>query len=430
MPTLMFTDNTLLRQAVKALDFLEYASSNSGLTYASLPSLEMCIAGVAKLADALVLFDQLVVDGYSNYDGSSLLDNPILVPAVSEGVVRELDLDDVLDESDLQYTRDVLKEALESKALWHFLVRRDELWKNNRFLESCFLNLLYDRGTMRTNNTETFDSMLAKDRISQLLADAIHENSSTLGRPGTQEHMFRVACIAMGIRAFLYMRVSEKLNLDYFPSIYRTPFIEYINDFQPSLRHVSEVAAERVGQGRDRFAESLGGPAGTSVIEAKLPVVLASVLKRSRRVNDIVPILLEIRRSKAATQFRRWSASVDSLAREGSIEQATRELHDMQHYLDGLADELNETKRYSLSVSVRPVSLSIPVRLPMTLERLLAKRRYRLVFLYDLFETAVRIRSIEGEVAKLLGRHLSRIEKGYFWLEDSPYEYDDLPGRS
>lgn len=430
MPTLVFTDNTLLRQAVKALDFLEYASSNSGLTYASLSSLEICIAGVAKLADALVLFDQLVVDGSSNYDGASLLDNPILVPAVSEGLVQGFDLDDVLDESDLQYVREVLKEALEGKALWRFLARRDELWKNNRFLESCFLNLFYDRGTMRSNNTESFDSTLAKNRTSQLLVDTIQENSSALGRPGTQEHMFRVACIAMGIRAFLYTRISEKLNLDYFPSIYRAPFIEYINESQPPFRQESELATGRVGQVRDRFVESLGKPVGTSVVETKLPVVLASALKHSSRVNDIVPILLEIRRSKAATQFRKWSASVDSLLREGSTEKATRELHGMQYYLDALADELDETKRYSLGVSVKPVSLSIPERLPIAVQRLLAKRQYRLIFLYDLFETAIKVRSIEGEVARLLGRNLSRIEKGYFWLEDSPYEYDDLPGRS
>ena len=150
---------------------------------------------------------------------------------------------------------------------------------------------------------------------------------------------------------------------------------------------------------RREIAREVNSGANCDLFDLDLPPVLGAVLREARKPEDCLPVAIQMRKTAAATQYRRSLQSV-------SAPDSGREILMLRADLEELKQNLRkEMLLERQTVSFGLWKFSFPVKVPSWMFKsfYLPGRRH-MQFIRDLGVAAINLRSFEGQLIQVFHR--------------------------
>lgn len=216
---------------------------------------------------------------------------------------------------------------------------------------------------------------------------------------------------ALLVRAYFYLFLCELSGSTYYADAFRSPLIRAIlkgsakSDRAFAERIHESIAAEETE--RDRL---MNRALGYQAFAAPAPPVAAAVLHRAKRLDEILPIAIEMRESSRAKEMRAFCKEVDTAVRIGDrrrVEAAVNELATMGvDLVKGSGAKLSAAESAGgsreLAVYQTPLGKLVAKLIPDSIRKLLPKLSApRLAFLHELRGTPRTLSTLEQQIRKI-----------------------------
>lgn len=230
-----------------------------------------------------------------------------------------------------------------------------------------------------------------------------------LNFPEREYHEFYAA--ALLIRSFFYLFTCELTGCSYYSDAYRAPLIKaLLAGGKRMKKKFAEVVLKDFGEDEIRRDEVLNNALGFDAFKMTTPLVASAVLQKARGLEEVLPIALEVRSSRRATDFRRYCAEVDQAIQRGDrkrVEEAFRDLAAMGiEVVQGIETPKSpsapvQTAKELASYGSPLIKVIWPL-LANPVERLYKRIRYRrLAFIHDLRELPRILTPVEKKLREL-----------------------------
>jgi hypothetical protein len=229
-----------------------------------------------------------------------------------------------------------------------------------------------------------------------------------------QENYEEFFAAALIHRSFFYLYASELLGSTYSADAYRTPIVKSLLSTHASGRdRFAQIVMSAVGNDEARRDEIVNNAFGFDAFSVSTPIVALAVLHKSSRVEDIMPVALEMRSQRSVQDFRAYCHTVDTAIRAGdrsAVEDALRDLSALgvQMAKDIEGQDATDSAMTSIKELASYGSRIVKALWPLLAEpaqKLYKKVRYRrLAFLDDLKSTPRIVPNIERELKRLTQR--------------------------
>ena len=216
--------------------------------------------------------------------------------------------------------------------------------------------------------------------------------------------------VQIAINTVFYLMCSQLLGVPYKPSVLRSSLLgRFINSaFESQHFTAADVALTLLEKDREAAArEYFQRILEFNLIDTHIPCVLAAVLREARSPRDVVRVTKEMRETKGAIQFRKWTGEFASAIQDGDLSEIGRFVADLRGVTADVRKELGvvETLDDSIQIGWGPVALGHAFSLPKILRKPIYFKRH-LWFLHDLYKSAMTMARIADEIQRVFVRSL------------------------
>lgn len=242
-------------------------------------------------------------------------------------------------------------------------------------------------------------NLIDSKELSRTFRRKLRENADSIRLSGTS-HFYPEDILGYFLRGLYYNDVAKANNIPYHPHGGRSPIV--MSDGLWAAGAAKDYAClpvQFVQKLRREIAREVNSAANCDLFDLDLPPVLGAVLREASRPEDCLPIAIQMRKTSAATQYRRCLQSIS--APDAGLEALK---------LKADLEELKQNLRKQLLLDRQTVSFSLwkfsfPVKVPgwMFKSFYLPGQRH-MQFIRDLAEAAISLRSLESQMIQVFRR--------------------------
>jgi hypothetical protein len=365
------------------------------------------VASLADLLEAIVIHETLcvldVADGDRNRDlGRYVKDGkgqPTIVGLLrDEAILEELS---VSTEEAVNFESWVEQVAKSGTLLVSLVDSLFELLKQPTYM--ALPDLFSHSQTVYKFDGETIwarlRNLIDSKELSRIFRRKLRENADNIRLTATS-HFYPEDILGYFLRGLYYNDVAKTKKIPYHPHGGRSPIV--MSDGLWAAGAAKDYAClpvQFVQKLRREIADEVNSAANCDLFDLDLPPVFGAVLREASRPEDCLPIAIQMRKTPAATQYRRCLQAI-------SAPDAGREALKLKADLE----ELKQNLRKQLLLERQTVSLglwkfSFPVKVPgwMFKSFYLPGQRH-MQFIRDLAVAAISLRSLESRMIQVFRR--------------------------
>lgn len=199
------------------------------------------------------------------------------------------------------------------------------------------------------------------------------------------------------LRGLAYNDISKIEGVPYIPHPLRAIF-----SMSESLwscnktREWGTIAINYMNSFRDEYVTNLG----TNIIEVDIPFIFSSIIRMSKRREDIIPVALQLRDTKSAQAFREWNREITEAMSNNDGRKVLKALREIASLKKLMRKELDcETDKFTANLWIISYDIKIPPFLHAISAQLLGKKHIQ--FLHDYANRSLSIMSFKSELSRV-----------------------------
>jgi hypothetical protein len=250
----------------------------------------------------------------------------------------------------------------------------------------------FDGETIWSRVRELIDSK----ELSRAFRRKVRDNSDSIRLTATT-HFYPEDILGFFLRGLYYNDVAKAEGIPYHPHGGRSPIVMSDGLWAAGIaQDYARVPVDFVQRLRREIAGDVNSVANCDLFDLDIPPVLAAVLREAKRPEDCLPIAIQMRKTPAATSYRRCLQTISSSESGLEVLKLKSEL-----------EELRQNLRKQLLLERQTVSVglwkfSFPVKVPgwMFKSFYLPGKRH-MQFVRDLAMAVVNLRSLETQMIEV-----------------------------